>query len=266
MFRHMAPIMLALCLVSPPRLFAQTVDHDDVEVIHAPAFKAANEKKPDLVAVTKFVVDKTNDFRAKEGRSRVTPNTKLTEEAGGFAAYMAQTGRFGHTADGSRPAERAAKQGYEYCIVAENIAYEFNSAGFTTDELGEKFVRGWENSPGHRKNMLDPDVTETGVAIARSEKTGYYFAVQVFGRPKSLALQFKVVNDSDATVKYRVGDKAFSLPPRYTRTHEQCRPTKVTFELSIGEKATKEEQALEAVNGSRFVLTQDGDNLRVKKE
>ena len=40
----------------------------------------------------------------------------------------------------------------------------------------------------------DPDVTETGVAVARSEKTGYYYGVQMFGRPKSAAVVFKVEN------------------------------------------------------------------------
>ena len=63
---------------------------------------------------------------------------------------------------------------------------------------------------------------------------------------------------------YRVGEKTFTLPPRYTRTHEQCRPTEVTFELPAGGK--KEERALKAEDGSRFVLTKDGDAVRVKKE
>ncbi len=35
-----------------------------------------------------------------------------------------------------------------------------------------------------RKNMLAPEVTETGVAVARSGKTGRYYAVQMFGRPR----------------------------------------------------------------------------------
>ena len=260
MSRHAALLLVTAWLLAPTRGFAQTADHDDVEVIHAPAFKSADEKKPDLAAATKAAIDKTNDFRAKEGRPKVSANPKLTAAAEGFAAYMAKTGRFGHTADGSRPADRAAKQEYDYCIVAENIAYQFSPAGFATEELAAKFVEGWEKSPGHRKNMLDPDVTETGVAIARSETTGYYFAVQMFGRPKSLAVHFKVVNESGESATYRVGEKTFTLPPRYTRTHEQCRPTAVVFALP----AAKE--TLQAEAGRRFVITDDGRRLKVKKE
>jgi len=39
--------------------------------------------------------------------------------------------------------------------------------------------------------MLDPDVTEIGVAIAQSEESQYFYAVQVFGRPKSLSIAFQ---------------------------------------------------------------------------
>ena len=84
-----------------------------------------------------------------------------------FADYMARTDRYGHTADGNQPSDRAKARGYDYCIVLENIAYAFNSEGFTGEKLAGQFVTGWQNSPGHRRNMLDPDVTETGVAVLK---------------------------------------------------------------------------------------------------
>jgi uncharacterized protein YkwD len=264
MRRHTVPVLIAVSLLAPARGYSQSAHHDDVEVIDAPPFRSPDEKKPDLAAVAGYIVDKTNDFREEEGRPRVTVNAKLTETARDFAGYMARTDRYGHTADGSGPADRAAKHGYEYCVVAENIAYAFDSAGFTTEELGKKFVEGWKASPGHRKNMLDPDVTETGVAVARSEKTGYYYAVQMFGRPKSLAVEFKVENQSPATVSYRIGDRAYILPPRYIRTHEQCRPTEVAFELPTGGKVASE--SLKAEDKAHFVIVDDGGALRVKKE
>lgn len=260
---HTVAIVVAASLFAPARGYSQSAQHDDVETIDGPPFASSDEKRPDLSVVARYIADKTNDFREEEGRQRVTVNAKLTETAREFAHYMARTGRYGHTADGSRPADRAARHGYEYCIVAENIAYAFDSAGFTTEELGRNFVEGWKGSPGHRKNMLDPDVTETGVGVARSEKTGYFYAVQMFGRPKSLALEFKVANQSTATVTYRIADHAFTLPPRYIRTHEQCRPTEVTFELPSGGKTVKE--TVKAEGQSQFVIVEDGGALRVKK-
>src|SRR5947209_16400826 len=158
MSRRTVPVLVAASLLSADRAYAQHAQHDDVEVIDAPAFKSPVEKTPDPAAVTKYVVETTNDFRAKEGRPRVAANAKLAAAAGEFAAYMAKTGRYGHTADGSRPADRVTKHGYEYCIVLENIAYAFDSRGFTTEELGKNFVEGWQTSPGHRRNMVEPDV------------------------------------------------------------------------------------------------------------
>jgi uncharacterized protein YkwD len=259
MRRHPAFALVAFLLI-PAGAVGQSAQHDDVEIIDAPPFKATDAKKPDLGAVNQLIVDQTNAFREKEKRPRVTVNAKLTEAAQAFADYMAKTGRYGHTADGNRPAERAADKGYEYCIVTENIAYSFHSKGFTTDELTKQFVTGWQESPGHRKNMLDPDVTETGVAVARGEKTGYYFAVQMFGRPKSLAIKFQIANRSAATVQYKLGDKEFDLPPRYTRTHEQCRPGEVAFELA-GKK-----KSFPVATGNRFVLTGEEGSVRVAKE
>jgi uncharacterized protein YkwD len=257
------PALVAALLLAPAPGYSQSTQHGDVEILDAPPYRSPDEKKPDLTAVARYIVDKTNDFREEEGRPRVTLNEKLTETARDFADYMARTGRYGHTADGRHPADRAASRGYEYCVISENIAYAFDSAGFTTDELGKNFVEGWKRSPGHRKNMLDPDVTETGAAVARSEKTGYYYTVQMFGRPKSLSLEFKVVNKSPATVTYRIGDRAFTLPPRYIRTHEQCRPTEVTFELPAGGRTATE--SFKAENQRQFVIVDDG-GLRVKKE
>jgi uncharacterized protein YkwD len=259
-----SPVLIAVWLLIPIAAFAQSAQHDNVEVIETAPPRAPDEKKPDLEAATKAIVEKTNAFRKSEKRAEVAVNAKLTETAQNFAEYMAKTGRYGHTADGSQPGERATKQGYEYCIVLENIAYAFQSKGYTSDELAKTFEEGWEKSPGHRKNMLDPDVTETGVAVVRSEKTGHYFAVQMFGRPKSQAVRFKIANQTGVEVSYKIGDQSFTLPPWNIRTHEQCRPTEVVFELAGGEKPKTE--TVKAESGVQFVLVEDGGAVKVKKE
>jgi len=148
-------------------------------------------------------------------------------------------------------------------IVLENIAYDFDSQGFETEKLSAQLVTGWKESPGHRRNMLDPDVTETGVAVARSEKTGYYYTVQMFGRPKSAAIEFQIDNRSGEAVGYAIGDKTFSLPPRYVRTHTRCRPTELTFRWP-GEKAKP--TSVKPVAGDHLVVTWKGGEYRVTKE
>ena len=179
------------------------------------------------------LIEETNAFREKNGRSAVRVNPKLTETANYFARFMAKTDKYGHHADGNRPSGRAKKHGYDYCVITENIAYQYDSRGFETRELADKFFVGWKESPGHRKNMLDPDVTETGVAIAKGAETEHYYAVQMFGRPQSQSFKYEIHNDSESTIAYKVGDRSLKLPPRYIfRTHQACRKQEIRFHLN----------------------------------
>ena len=242
---------------------AQHAEEHHAERIAVPAVPDDSGKRPDLAAVAKRIVDRTNAFRRQHGRPPVAPDDKLTAAARDFAAFMAKTDEYGHHADGHGPGRRAKGHGYDYCIELENIAYAFNSEGYEGDKLAEEFTTGWKNSPGHRKNMLDPDVTDVAVAVARSEKTGYYYAVQMFGRPKSAAVEFRIDNKTKDAVEYAVGDKAFTLPAGYARTHTQCRPAEVTFKWpGDGVKPT----TLKPAAGDKLAVTKSGDKFAVGKE
>jgi len=153
------------------------------------------------------------------------------------------------------------KRGYDYCIVSENIGYQYSSAGFTTEELATRLVQGWRDSVGHRRNLLDPNVTETGVAVARSEQTGHYYAVQLFARPKSLATAFRISNESDATLEYETGGRGYTLPPRFARSHELCRD----IELILQWPDRPERTRLRPGNGDRYVITRTDSQLVLRR-
>lgn len=203
---------------------------------------------PDLERAARSIIELTNVFRREQGLEAVQSNRVLDETARDFAGLLARTERFGHGADGTGPAERAKRHGYKMCLISENLAYQFDSRGFAADELASKMVEGWKDSPGHRENMLDPDVTETGVALAGSDDSGQYYAVQLFGRPRSESIEFSIANDSSVAVSYGLDGQSFQLPPRYRRTHEQCRPAKLRLKLP-GER---EETVIEPGDGDRF--------------
>ena len=145
----------------------------------------AAHAKVDADRVERLVVEQTNDFRKANGLEAARPDAALRRTAEAFAAYMARTDRYGHEADGRTPGERARREGYDWCRVSENISYQWSSHDFETGELARRLVEGWKASPGHRRNMLDGKVTETAVAVARSGKSGKYYAVQMFGRPRA---------------------------------------------------------------------------------
>ena len=146
---------------------------------------SAAPARPDLSQVEHLVVEGTNTFREAESRTVLRTSPKLQKAAADFAELMARTGEFEHTAGGTTLVSRVKAAGYDYCRVAENIARHWSTAGFTTRDLAGHLVEGWKNSPGHRKNMLQPDVIETGVAIAHRRLDGreYFYSVQLFGRP-----------------------------------------------------------------------------------
>ena len=169
---------------------------------------------------------------------------------------MARTDQYSHSADGSEPPERAKKFGYDYCIVAENIAYLFNSEGFGTAELAHRLFDGWQNSPEHRRNMLQPNVTDTAVAIVQSAKTGRFYAVQLFGRPKSASIEFKVANRAGVEVEYILDGKSFALPPRVTRTHQGCTP----FDLAFRGRA------VQPTHGQTLAVVNDRDGVQLKAQ
>jgi uncharacterized protein YkwD len=221
------------------------------------------DQSASLTATEKLIVALTNEFRQEQGRSPVKTNPLLTETVREFAAFMARTDKFGHEVDGKQPSDRARKHKYNYCVISENIAFEYSSEGFTTADLAARFVEGWKKSPGHRKNMLDPDVTETGVAVAHSEKSGKYYAVAMFGRPRSAAIEFSIKNETDTEVKYRIGDEELALPASSMRTHELCRSAELKFEWSETEG---QPQTLRPGPGDRFVVTKEEGKFRVRKE
>src|SRR5262249_9624507 len=179
---------------------------------------------PDLDRVGELVVDSVNRFREEKGRGKLRVNPQLTAAARYFAGYLARTGKFSHTADGKGPAERAVQYGSRYCLVLENIAYQYSSRSFTAPALARKLVEGWKGSPGHRKNMLDPDVFDTGVAVAQSPRTGKFYAVQMFGRPESEKIVFQISNRTKSEAEYTVDGQTYTIRPGYTVTHTRCRP------------------------------------------
>jgi len=177
------------------------------------------------------IIEQSNKFRVSQELPRVGGSRVLSETARDFVNFMARTDKFSHTADDKHPRQRAEDHGYQACIVAENIGSQLSTKGFTPEELARRLVEGWKASETHRGNLLDPDVTETGVAIAHSPTSGRCYAVQLFGRPKSQAIVFQIENRAGVAVEYEIDERKLSLEPGTTRTHARCRATDVRFLL-----------------------------------
>ncbi len=258
-----ARISLLAAVLLSAAAHGQSVEENESELLRPLNRARAPSSLPDVSKSAEDIVQRTNEFRQAQSLSATQVDAKLRKTAQYFADFMARTDQYGHNADGQRPAGRVTDRGYDYCIIAENIAYRYRADGFETHELAQKFFKGWKSSPEHRQNMLDPDVTETGVAISRSDQSGYYYAVQLFGRQKSKAIEFTIANHADANIEYKIGERVFDIPPRYIRTHERCRPSEVTFRWP-GSKA--DPKVVQPQNGDRFTIEKENEAFRLKQE
>lgn len=122
------------------------------------------------------IFDLINGERQRNGLRPLVLNAELDRMAKIQAANMAYFQRMSHTLpDAQLPAlsDRARYVGYPYGEIAENVALGYQNP--------EAVVRGWMNSSGHRRNILNSGVVETGIAIARSSSGNLYYC-QVFGR------------------------------------------------------------------------------------
>jgi uncharacterized protein YkwD len=94
-------------------------------------------------------------YRSSQGLGRVTVESRLMDAARSYARVMGQTERVNHRIGGSL-AKRVTAAGYDWGAVAENLA-----AGQTNLDV---VFDGWKASAGHRQNLLNPLVTEIGIA------------------------------------------------------------------------------------------------------
>jgi uncharacterized protein YkwD len=102
------------------------------------------------------VVQLTNQYRQQNGLLPLAVNTQLSQAAQNYSKTMATQDFFDHVGlDGSMPWDRMEAAGYPYTRAAENIA-----AGQITPA---EVVQAWIDSPGHRANILTPDLQEIGV-------------------------------------------------------------------------------------------------------
>jgi uncharacterized protein YkwD len=224
--------------------------------------RPAPPKSADLKATVAAIYERSNAFRTQEGRETLAVDPTLQETAQKFADYMAESDRYGHQADGRTPSQRAKAQGYDYAIVLENIAFAYDSRGYEAPALSEQFVQGWIDSPPHRENLLDPDVTQIGVGVAESQTTQHYYAVQLFGRPGSLSIEFSIFNVTQTPIPYEVGKRTYVIEPRYTRTHTFGRPPEVTFQWP--EESKQQPTVVEPQTGTRYrIETNDEGGFRL---
>ncbi|WP_185972540.1 CAP domain-containing protein [Georgenia yuyongxinii] len=118
------------------------------------------------------VFEKINAYRAAQGAGPLTRNASIDGVARAWSQTQAGQGRMSHNPGYGQQMPAGAS------AWSENVAY---LAGYDVEQMAAIFVDGWISSPGHRRNLLDADMTHTGVGIAQNS-AGEVYATQNFGR------------------------------------------------------------------------------------
>ncbi len=126
------------------------------------------------------LIDLANNFRSENNLNKLTPSPLLEEAARLKAEDMAKKGYFAHTSpEGIDPWYWFEKVGYDFVYAGENLAVNFYDS--------KTLHQAWLESPKHKKNIVNKNFTEIGIATAKGVYKGKeaVFVVQLFGKPRS---------------------------------------------------------------------------------
>lgn len=149
----------------------------------AAAWKAADF--PGDATIEDLILALTNAERAKEGRTALVPDERLRAAARQHSAEMEEKRYFAHespVAAHAKLSQRVDLTGFAWRGIAENI---FQAEGYDTGDkpaIAKLAVESWMDSPGHRRNILSPDLARLGVGV--TVKGDRFQATQVFGTPR----------------------------------------------------------------------------------
>jgi uncharacterized protein YkwD len=133
----------------------------------------------DLRALERDMVEAVNRIRAGRKLPPLIDRPDLAVVARKHSRDMATRNYFSHESpEGFDVSHRVLVAGILYKAVAENL---LQSRG--ADDPVAEAVDQWMKSGGHRKNIVDPEFTETGVGIEINEDGKLYFT-QVFIDPR----------------------------------------------------------------------------------
>jgi uncharacterized protein YkwD len=131
------------------------------------------DRPDEITGLEGEVVALTNAERAAAGCDQVDADERLRTAARGHSQDMADNDYFSHTGlDGSSFVDRAQAAGYP-SPAGENIAMGYRTPA--------EVMRGWMDSDGHRRNLLDCSHRDIGVGLAY-DRDGRPYWTQVFGR------------------------------------------------------------------------------------
>ena len=135
-----------------------------------------------------------NEVRRQQGATDLTKHNILAKAALDHNNYQIRTDTLTHyqkDPDKQTVKERIDSFGGRFSRVGENVQYKgfpVRTWGMQREiltpsyqEAAKEIIQNWVNSPGHYRNLINPDYEYVGTAIGWNPENNAVFATQVFG-------------------------------------------------------------------------------------
>ena len=195
--RTVCAAMVAVCpaaLLAAQPQFEQSAQYD------------AN--RPEVHTASEQIMALANRARSGAGAGRLEWDPALAAAALYHCRRMAAEGPIAHRYGGEADlAERAGQAGAHFDLIEENVAVGPSAAGIHEE---------WMHSPGHRTNLLNPDVNRIGVAVVESR--GVLYAVADYAR----AVESLTATQVEAQVARLIKARGVSIVADASAARQAC--------------------------------------------
>jgi uncharacterized protein YkwD len=192
-------LVLSLALVVP-MLFAQAQT--------ARSLQGGKGKQEILQPEAEQLFALANQARAAAGAAPLKWDSALATAARQHCLRMAAEGPIAHQYAGELDlSTRAAQAGAHFSLIEENVAFAPTPAAIHD---------GWMHSPGHRRNLLNPDVDRMGVAVVAGRDNLY--AVADYERAVPMLAQ----NQVETAVGNLLGQSGVAILPNAAVARAAC--------------------------------------------
>jgi len=123
--------------------------------------RASNRSIREIESLEQQCLDEVNRVRRRNRLPQLSIYEELLPVARDYSRRMAEQNFFSHNdPEGRTVRERVEEADIRWRMVGENLAY---SNGYVNPVAAS--LHGWMDSPGHRRNILDPDFRLTAVGV-----------------------------------------------------------------------------------------------------
>jgi uncharacterized protein YkwD len=125
----------------------------------------------EIATLEEQCLNEVNQQRAAHNLPPLELSVDLLEVARFYSRRMAEEKFFAHIdPQGRNVRNRVDAAGIKWRVLGENLAY---TNGYVNPVAAS--MRGWMESPGHRKNILDPDYRRTAIGAWITDNGTVYF-------------------------------------------------------------------------------------------